>query len=648
MHFRKDINGLRAIAVIAVVLFHFNSSWLPGGFAGVDVFFVISGFLMTGIIFRGFEQENFSIFRFYIARANRIIPALSALCLVLLILGWFYLTPLDYKMLGKHVASSIGFLSNITYWGEAGYFDASSHEKWLLHTWSLSVEWQFYIIYPLVLIVIQKLFSVKVIKAIILFGAVLGIVYCITATYKWPNSSYYFLTTRVWEMMLGGVAYLYPFSIQEKRKKLVEWFGFLLIIGSYCFISKNSPWPGYLAIFPVLGSFLIIQAQRSNSLITNNFIFQKLGAWSYSIYLWHWPLVVAIYYFSLNEVFIYIGIVLSVLLGYISNRYIEKFKFKYDFGHLLSYLKCIPVYMVMVVGGAGYIVFKNNGFENHYPKAVNIASREALNMNPRRNECHISLGKVPECVYGSGKLGAIVIGDSHAQSIVRSVEKALTNRSVMDWTMAGCRTIEGAYHIRNKGIPDYSCGNFISYALEEIRKYPKIPLIIDNRYTGLLLGPNEPEFIARSQIVEDLVPEAKHLKHRDSDYFDLMNRAFIQTVCKFSENNPVFILEQTPELKYNVPKTMSKELLKGNNGFRVKISVKEYYQRNAIFNSLIPKLETQCNVIRIPVKESLCSKDFCYGDYDGRPLYFDDDHLSEYGASKLIPIFRSMITPKLP
>jgi len=121
VHFREDINGLRAIAVIAVVLFHFNPSWMPGGFAGVDVFFVISGFLMTGIIFKGLEQQNFSIIKFYIARANRIIPALAILCIVLLIFGWFYLSPVDYKSLAKHAVSSIGFISNNIYWLESGY-----------------------------------------------------------------------------------------------------------------------------------------------------------------------------------------------------------------------------------------------------------------------------------------------------------------------------------------------------------------------------------------------------------------------------------------------------------------------------------------------------------------------------------------------
>ena len=190
--FRYDINGLRAIAVIAVVLFHFNASWMPGGFAGVDVFFVISGFLMTGIIFRGIEQENFSILKFYVARANRIIPALAVLCLILLIFGWFYLTPLDYKSLGKHAATSVSFLSNIVYWRESGYFDAASHEKWLLHTWSLSVEWQFYIIYPLILVAMRKFMSIKTMKYLLLVGTILGFIFCVIATYKWPNPSIIF------------------------------------------------------------------------------------------------------------------------------------------------------------------------------------------------------------------------------------------------------------------------------------------------------------------------------------------------------------------------------------------------------------------------------------------------------------------------
>src|SRR5690554_2974952 len=289
---------------------------------------------MTGIIFKEIGAPNeaggghsFSLLRFYVARANRIIPALAILCLALLVFGWFYLTPLDFKALGKHVAGSIGFVSNIFYWRESGYFDAASHEKWLLHTWSLSVEWQFYLIYPLVLLTLRKLLPLKFVRLSVLIGAVLGFVFCVYATYHWADAAYYLLPARAWQMLLGGVAYLYPLSLGAKNKKYFEWLGLALILSTYFLVSSDNLWPGYLAMLPVLGAFLVIQAQRNHSFITGNVVFQKIGAWSYSIYLWHWPLVVAIYYYSLDRSFVYIGIVLSVVLGFLSYKYIEQVRF---------------------------------------------------------------------------------------------------------------------------------------------------------------------------------------------------------------------------------------------------------------------------------------------------------------------------------
>jgi peptidoglycan/LPS O-acetylase OafA/YrhL len=239
LKFRSDINGLRAIAVIAVVLFHFSPSLMPGGFAGVDVFFVISGYLMTGIIFKGLEQNSFSVLNFYVSRANRIIPALAVLCLVLLVLGCLFLSPLDYKTLGKHIASSMLFISNFIYWRESGYFDAESHGKWLLHTWSLSVEWQFYIIYPVLLVAFRKLVPLKALKNAVVIGTIVGFIFCVVATFKFPNPAYYLIPTRAWEMMLGGVAYLYPITFIRRRKKYLELFGLLLIFSSYYFLTYN-------------------------------------------------------------------------------------------------------------------------------------------------------------------------------------------------------------------------------------------------------------------------------------------------------------------------------------------------------------------------------------------------------------------------
>ncbi len=324
MLFRKDINSLRAIAVIAVVLFHFNSSFVQGGFAGVDVFFVISGYLMTGIVFRN-NAEDFTLTKFLSARATRIIPALFILCTVLMIYGYLFLYIFDFKLLLKHVKESGLFYSNIAYYKESGYFDSSSHYKWLLHTWSLSVEWQFYVIFPVAVILMKKIMSINSVKIIFLLTTIASFLLCVYASYRWPEASYYLLPTRSWELMLGGLAYLYPMTLKDNHKRYYQIFGLLLIVVSYVFISKTSVWPGYLALFPVLGTFLIIQSRRDEGWFSGNIILQTIGLWSYSIYLWHWPLVVA-YNLKLYSSVLF-GLSLSLILGGISYTIIEKRKF---------------------------------------------------------------------------------------------------------------------------------------------------------------------------------------------------------------------------------------------------------------------------------------------------------------------------------
>ncbi|MCX2524574.1 acyltransferase family protein [Larsenimonas rhizosphaerae] len=421
MKFRKDINGLRAIAVMAVVLFHFNSFWVPGGFAGVDVFFVISGFLMTGIIFRGIDRQTFSLWKFYKARADRIIPALAVLCLALALFGWFFEYDVVYKTISKHIIASLGFISNIIYWRESGYFDASSHEKWLLHTWSLSVEWQFYIIYPLVLVVLRKLMSAGATRIIILLGAVAGFVFCAVATSRAPDAAYFLLSTRAWEMMVGGVACLYPFSSGEKWKKPLEWVGLALIIISCFLVSEENPWPGYLAALPVLGAFFVLQAQRNDSLITGNVLFQKLGAWSYSIYLWHWPLVVYMYsYMAITAVNSLLLIGLSIILGMLSNMLVER----------KASGKAMLALWLAALGAAG-IVYMNNGhfdIRDRSNDAGNqfITSYNNYKMDPTGlfNKCNASLqmrdtGKpqVDDICISSTTGGVFLWGDSHMGSL---------------------------------------------------------------------------------------------------------------------------------------------------------------------------------------------------------------------------------------
>jgi peptidoglycan/LPS O-acetylase OafA/YrhL len=448
LNFRKDINGLRAIAVVAVVLFHFNPIWVSGGFAGVDIFFVISGFLMTGIIFRKMESNSFSILSFYVSRANRIVPALAFLCFSLLVLGWLYLIPSDFKLLSKHISGSISFLSNIMYSREGGYFATSSHEKWLLHTWSLSVEWQFYLIYPLILVVLKKLLSIRTMKFVLLLGTIVALLFSMFATYKLQNETYFPLHTRAWEMMMGGVAYLFPFKLNGKNKLRMEIVGVFLILLSYFYISKDDAWPGYLTLLPVLGAFSILQANRNDSLITSNFILQKLGLWSYSIYLWHWPVVVALYYLGLNDITsILIGIGISLILGITSYYFIEK---KLSFAkpqiNFIGLLKYPPLALIFITGAIGTTVYINNGYqERSSTEYLNVV--KSISMPTRQNGyCFYDLNmgveyqadalKGSSCILGDKKEkpSILLMGDSFAaqyepfwDSLLRDHELALSS-----------------------------------------------------------------------------------------------------------------------------------------------------------------------------------------------------------------------------
>ena len=274
MNFRYDINGLRAIAVLAVVLFHFKPQWLPGGFAGVDVFFVISGFLMTSIIFNGVEKDSFNLFKFYNARANRIIPVLAAVSAVLIIFGWFYLLPTDYSDLGKQIEKSALFISNLLFAEGGGYFDTAEHTKWLLHTWSLSVEWQFYICFPIIIITLKKYLNFTNLKRAVISLFIASFIFSMYATYKDSKTAYFLLTSRAWEMLFGGLAFLYPWSLKNKLQQIsTQCFGLILIGTSYFLISKDTSWPGYMALIPVLGAYLIIVSNYQNNLLISNPIF---------------------------------------------------------------------------------------------------------------------------------------------------------------------------------------------------------------------------------------------------------------------------------------------------------------------------------------------------------------------------------------
>ena len=273
--FRQDINALRAWAVISVVLYHFGVLGFSGGFLGVDIFFVISGYLMTGIIVSGLEGDKFSIINFYFARIKRIIPALLFLCVVLLVVGWFLLAPDDYSVLAKHVKDTLIFVSNNTYRKESGYFDVVSHEKWLLHTWSLSVEWQFYIILPIIFYaawLINKKRGWLFFVVLVLF--LYSFISCIYKTDTAPTKAFYLIKYRCWEMLAGSLVFFLSGALMGRVPKRVNNALYIICLVSIFlpvyFITSESKWPGYLALIPVFGAATFIFVNNSNVAWVNN------------------------------------------------------------------------------------------------------------------------------------------------------------------------------------------------------------------------------------------------------------------------------------------------------------------------------------------------------------------------------------------
>ena len=348
--YRSEIDGLRAFAVLSVVAFHAFPSWLKGGFIGVDVFFVISGFLITSHIFENLEKGRFSLSDFYGRRIRRIFPALILVMVCSLIFGWFVLLADEYNQLGIHVASGAAFLSNFVFASEVGYFNIASESKPMLHLWSLAVEEQFYIFFPLLLLFASKVrANLLFVCLIILFAS---LIVNLSFVDRFPTETFFWPFGRFWELLFGSVlawfmlyrssanAYLPKFlfltyklgSVGKTLNKtsLLTLVGILLLAASVFLIDKSMLFPSYTAVWPVLGASLIIIGGSQNY-IAKGLLCNKLAIWfgliSYPLYLWHWPILSYLHIIEdgdphRNEKIL--AVLLSIFLAWVTYKFIEK------------------------------------------------------------------------------------------------------------------------------------------------------------------------------------------------------------------------------------------------------------------------------------------------------------------------------------
>ena len=299
--YRPDVDGLRAVAIGSVLLFHAFPSLFPGGFIGVDIFFVISGFLITGNIYRGIESGSFSISGFYLRRVRRIFPALLLVLTCCLLAGWMLLSHVEFMQLGKHTAAAAGFAANFFYWAESGYFDKAAISKPLLHLWSLGVEEQFYLMWPLLIIFTQRKGKTREFALAVLLVSFAA---CVWTTSPQSSGAFYSPATRMWELSLGGILALAG-GAQKKGaadwtrgrtwlRELASFGGIVLIAAAVRTFEEGTSYPGWKALLPTVGAFLVIAAGEYavlNRWVLSHPVMVFVGLISYPLYLWHWPLL---------------------------------------------------------------------------------------------------------------------------------------------------------------------------------------------------------------------------------------------------------------------------------------------------------------------------------------------------------------------
>jgi peptidoglycan/LPS O-acetylase OafA/YrhL len=477
--YRPDIDGLRAVAVSSVVIFHAFPAYLQGGFVGVDVFFVISGFLISTIIFENLAKGSFSFSEFYARRIKRIFPALCVVLVACYIAGWYLLLANEYQQLGKHITAGAGFISNFVLWNEAGYFDKSADTKPLLHLWSLGIEEQFYIVWPVLLWAAWKLKLNLMIVTI--FFATLSFSYNMVEIGRDSVATFYHPLTRFWELLCGAVLArfvldsrnseggissriiaLFAKGSQHKGSSLgggvlenvLSFVGLILLGCTFWGIDKTMSFPGIWATVPVLGAALIILAGPEtiiNRWILSNRLAVWLGLISFPLYLWHWPLLSfpRIIEGQAQSPGICAAMVgLSVLLAWLTYRLVER---PIRFGRRTGFAVALLVCLMTTIGYVGFHTYSKQGLPLRFPEQVRVLSNPidlSWESYIQWDRCHLqdpNKAEHDQSCYQTTRPLVVLWGDSHAASLYPGLKHIQERRGfgLTQLTQAGCGPIFG-------------------------------------------------------------------------------------------------------------------------------------------------------------------------------------------------------------
>lgn len=657
--YRPDIDGLRAVAVLSVVVFHAFPGWLPGGYIGVDIFFVISGFLISSIIFRSLERGDFRFAEFYAHRVKRIFPALILVMVTTFAFGYFALLLDALKLLGKHMLFSAGFLENFLLNGEDGYFDVRSELKPLMHLWSLGIEEQFYLAYPFIIWLGWRLginlLLVTLAIAVISFAMnVHGIGDDEVATFFLPH-------TRFWELMAGCILAWINF---HQRQRIESWFGSVqmpaggrgciwagtgklstlglgLIVVALLLLDRDKAFPGWWALLPVLGAWLAIAAGMHggvNARILGHPVLVWVGLISYPLYLWHWPLLTYARILESGTPTFWLraaAVVLAILLAWLTYRLVER---PIRFGRNTWLKTAVLCVLLLAVGLLGQFSKKSEGFPERAQGLEDIhAQLRWPEKRPRTDSC---LQAYPEMAKGfcaqagSGAVQTVLIGDSHAGHLYPGLAGTegpgigsfllLGNTSCPPFFDIGIRKLNG----KGSSCPE------VNAALAAVLADSRVETVVLAFYgVKYMTGKGFGEEDTREQEIR-LTVEGRLATAPQSEVFEQAMRNTLGRLLAAGKR--VVVVLDPPELGFNPRSCFDFDTAlvhKPAKTVPCAVSRERVEARNREYRALLNRVFADFPSVEVfdPLPY-FCDDEYCRAMKDDRILYRDQHHLSLQGS----------------
>jgi peptidoglycan/LPS O-acetylase OafA/YrhL len=668
--YRPDIDGLRAVAVLLVLLFHVGLGF-PGGFVGVDIFFVISGFLITGLILKEQRAEKFLLSHFWIRRIRRILPASIVVVIATLLAGGLLLTPHDYKDLAESTIYQQLMLSNVYFWQDVGYFKGPAELKPLLHTWSLAVEEQFYLGYPFLLVFLRRWTRAKTLWMLIAL-ALFSFVLSEWGTQNSPSAAFYLLPTRAWELLLGGLICFAPppTRMSQWQAHAMGGLGVAGIVVSSCFYDATTRFPGSAALLPCVGAALLIYVNSKELNWTGKLLAWKpmvfIGLLSYSLYLWHWP-ILAYCKYSMpgTDLSVTVGVlvlVASFALAYLSWRFVERpFRQPKEIARVRRSLSVIAGAALLTMFFS-IVVYSSSGLPSRFSQQV-LACIDDETWNGfsllvgEEEFFEGGLSRVGD-TESAGEPSFFVWGDSHAMMCAEVIDDAgkSAGQPVVVGSTAGTPPVPGLWRGRDPN--SRKLRERVNQEILEAVMRPNITdVVLVARWSAYVEGYSDSDLShekSDKEWDEFLVVDEASTAVSPEESVAALERGLIKLTKQLQDaGKTVWILKQPPEMHQPIATYLLRSLRFGVPLRIDEVDRDDHFARQGRVNAMIDRLAHQgVNIIDL-TDQFFDAEGHAVPILDGRALYRDDDHLSRTGAQRMLgelfsDLIHGRIQPRVP